>query len=136
MKPVFQLENNKLSSLQYRNNSSVEPWTTEVPRLYSPQSFSQAGEQQKPIFPNEFLLKQQEHEPLKGPCVKSSSTLDGIFKTISDKSLSSYPNGICKPILDIINQQRHFTYRRVQIYGHYTVQSPSTFRSRKADKPI
>ena len=63
MKPGLQPENNKLPSLQYRDNSSAEPWTTEVPRLYSPESFPQAGEQQKPTFPNGLLLRQQEHEP-------------------------------------------------------------------------
>ena len=43
------------------------------------------------------------------------------------------PNGICKPILDITNQ---YYYMRVQISGHSSVQSSSTFRSRKAEEPI
>ena len=66
--------------------------------------------------------------------MKSTSTLDGIFNPISDDSLSSYPNGICNLIPDIINQQCYF--RRVQIFRHSSVQSSSTFRSRKADTLI
>ena len=135
MKPGVQLENIKLSSLQPRDNSSVEPWTTEVLRLYSPHSFPQAGEQQKSTFPSRLLLRQMEQEsPIKRPLMKSAYTLDGIFKRISGNSQSSSPNGISKPIPDIINQRCYFM--RVQISGHSSVQSSSTFRSRKADKPI
>ena len=43
------------------------------------------------------------------------------------------PNGICKPISDFTNQQ---SCMRVQIFGHSSVQSSFTFRSRKADQQI
>ena len=85
--------------------------------------------------------------PIKRPLMKSASTLDDIFKPISDDSPSysldgifnpisdslpsSFPNVICKPIPDIIHQQYHF--RQVQISGHSSVQSSSTFRLRKAN---
>ena len=68
--------------------------------------------------------------------MESTSTLDGIFKPISNNSQSSSPNGICKPIPGIINQQCYFMYMRAQIFGHSSVQSSSTFRLQKADKPI
>ena len=67
--------------------------------------------------------------------MKSASILDGIFKPISDSLLSYFPNGIYNPILDITNTIRYH-FRRVQMYGHSSVQSSSTFRSRKLDKPI
>ena len=66
--------------------------------------------------------------------MKSACSLDGIFKPISDSLLSPFPNGICNPIPDIIHQQCYF--RRVQISGHSSVLSSSTFRSQKEDNPI
>ena len=59
------------------------------------------------------------------------SFLDGIFKPISDDSLSTSKWNL--PIPDITNQ---YYFMRVQISGHSSVQSSSTFRSRKADKLI
>ena len=68
------------------------------------------------------------------PGESSSSSLGGISKPISANSLNFFSICICKPIPNIIHQEYHF--RRVQISGHSSVQSSSTFRSRKADKPI
>ena len=64
-----------------------------------------------------------------------SPSLDGIFKPISDDLLSSSPNGIYKPIPNITYTVK-YRFRLMQIYGHSSVQSSSTFRSRKADQPI
>ena len=60
---------------------------------------------------------------------------DGIYKPISDDLPSPSPNGIYNPIPDITYTVK-YRFRRVQIYGHSSVQSSSTFRWRKPDQPI
>ena len=102
---------------------------------------------QRPTFLNRFLLNDRNRNPHQRNISGNQNPLDGIFKPISDDSpsylsdgifkpifgdiSSSPPNGICNPILDTTYTVQHHL-RRVQISGHSSVQSSSTFESRKA----
>ena len=72
---------------------------------------------------------------------------DGIYKPIPDKILlhlqmasispSSYPSSLQMASLSPFPTSHCWYYTmRVQIFGHFSVQSSSTFGSRKAHKPI
>ena len=117
MKPGFQPENNKLSSLQSRDNPSVEPWKTEVPRLYSPQGFPQTGKQLKSTSP-QWTSPQTTGTgiPTKGPFIALSHLLLMAYLSPSPTTLSHLLQmTYVSPFPISINQQCYFM--RVQILG-------------------
>ena len=77
--------------------------------------------------------------------MKSSSDLVHFLSTVTlgwhlqahlrQLSLIS-SNGIFKPIPDTIDPRHYFVHQRVQIFGHSSVQSSSTFKLQTASMPI